>query len=570
MEAVLSSDKSLSTVISLLRDSTAAEELTLDEVNSHHYTLASPDSQNFISEVPSLLSQIGDFLKSLVTLTKDVLENGSFLVKNAREEKSEKLKSKQTAADNASSGVSFDDLTAASASQGWLGRLLSVGAFLIGTIVGVVTELSVFIKNAFKGTFIESLALKITSPIKNAYGKIGKGISMLFEFVNAKFLTVFDGIKQSRFMKMFSGLGESFSMIGKGFQFLFKGSGSDLMKGLTKFIEPILTFFKFGKALGSALTKFLGKIAIPLTIIIGLWDTITGAIAGYKTEGITGAIKGGISGLLNSLVGSILDLIKDAASWVIGALGFKDAAAMLDSFSFSKLISDGVTAIVDTVSYFFEYLASEFSVSKFIDAFDNFGILGIVSIISGGILDMMKGAASWILTMFGATDWAVALDGFSFQDLYKQILNKMKKFFTDAVSKFASLAINVKEMTDALTKTILKNTLPRPDPNSSWYSPQNLAASAIPNSIYEYAGIDPKTGQLSTTLENNQSKIISVNPADTASMVSTSTDTRSTTIVNNISRGGDVNNMSNSNVNNNVNGASSPIITGSAMGLYAF
>jgi hypothetical protein len=146
----------------------------------------------------------------------------------------------------------------------------------------------------------------------------------------------------------------------------------------------------------------------------------------------------------------------------------------------------------------------------------------------------------------------------------------MKTFFEDAVSKFIFLAINVKEMSDALIKTILQNVLPRPDPNSGWYTPQNLAAAAIPNSVYNFAGIDVKTGKILPAVENNQSKIISANPSDTASLVSTSTDTRSTIIVNNISRGGDVNNMSNSNVNNNVNGASSPIITGSAMGLYAF
>jgi FlaG/FlaF family flagellin (archaellin) len=93
----------------------------------------------------------------------------------------------------------------------------------------------------------------------------------------------------------------------------------------------------------------------------------------------------------------------------------------------------------------------------------------------------------------------------------------------------------------------------------------NLAAAAIPASVYEYAGMNPDTGEVIKKPE------ISSVPNDTASGVSTNPNAGGgPTIINNVSRGGDVHNVSNSNVNQNVNGAAGPIVTGSAMGLYAY
>ena len=85
--------------------------------------------------------------------------------------------------------------------------------------------------------------------------------------------------------------------------------------------------------------------------------------------------------------------------------------------------------------------------------------------------------------------------------------------------------------------------------------------------MYEYAGMNPNTGEV---IKKAEPKISSV-PNDTATGVSTNPNAGGgPTIINNVSRGGDVHNVSNSNVNQNVNGAAGPIVTGSAMGLYAY
>jgi hypothetical protein len=92
---------------------------------------------------------------------------------------------------------------------------------------------------------------------------------------------------------------------------------------------------------------------------MGIYDTIKGAIEGYDTGGILGAIKGGIVGLINSVFLSFFDLIKDGISWILEAVGFKDAAKFLDSFSFQDLfkkLMDSLFSPIETLKKAFEGL----------------------------------------------------------------------------------------------------------------------------------------------------------------------------------------------------------------------
>lgn len=202
---------------------------------------------------------------------------------------------------------------------------------------------------------------------------------------------------------------------------------SKLMRPLKSMIETLKaarsTFsgaFRVGKMFGN----LLAKLAWPLTIIMGLWDTVTGAMAGYKEDGIKGAIKGGVSGLLNGLVGGILDMVKGGISWIAGALGFKHVEKLLDSFSFSGIITNLVTGITDFLSSIFNLVLAPFTT----------------------IPKMIKKAVA-----------AISVNGFK------------------GVFEFP--------------KIVLRETLPHPDKHPSGYDPLHWAARAIPDSVYEYAGI---------------------------------------------------------------------------------
>jgi hypothetical protein len=117
-------------------------------------------------------------------------------------------------------------------------------------------------------------------------------------------------------------------------------------------VEKIANFFKsmfgymskFG-ALASKILPLVSKLFLPLTIVITAFESIKAAIQGYADGGILGALEGGISAFFKVLVGAPLDLLKDMISWVLDKFGLESASDMLDSFSFSDIISKYFKAI---------------------------------------------------------------------------------------------------------------------------------------------------------------------------------------------------------------------------------
>jgi hypothetical protein len=188
-------------------------------------------------------------------------------------------------------------------------------------------------------------------------------------------------------------------------------------------------FFKFFSAKFGPIGKVLGKLFLPVTIIMGIFDGIKGAISGAEEESGTagkfvGGLMGAISGILVGLVGMPLDLLKDLVSWIAGKMGMDGASEFLDSFSFSAII--------------------------------------------GGVFDVVK-------------------------DFFMAIVD----FFTDLFSEgpsaaFGNLGTNINE----LFKKILRSILPDPSVERAWYNPIGFIQRAIPDGLYEYAGMDPKTGEI--------------------------------------------------------------------------
>jgi len=138
----------------------------------------------------------------------------------------------------------------------------------------------------------------------------------------------------------------------------FKGF-SDIVKTLVGMGKSLATASSLGAKVLSFAAKFgsiLGKLFLPFTIIMGIWDTVKGAIEGFNTtEGglvnkIIGAITGGIGGLVNSIVGIPLDLLKDGVAWLLKKMGFDETAEALSSFSFVDIFNKIFDSIKETVN----------------------------------------------------------------------------------------------------------------------------------------------------------------------------------------------------------------------------
>jgi hypothetical protein len=272
----------------------------------------------------------------------------------------------------------------------WLGLAATL-------ISGLVAGGLAFVTNYLKG--LQTLwsgiakALKVDGIIANLFGIIKGGVMRVVDLFSSGFSKVWGFISKVFDSKLFTVIGNFFSKLGtwfakitgltgivddlknlwgaaKGMLSMF-GEGSAISKffsffsggvgkGFISYFDDLLKFFAPLQKFLGALGGVLGKLAVPIQVIMTIFDVVSGALDGWnKTEGtvtdkLIGAIKGGLTGLVNGLIGGLLDLLKDGLSWILDFFGFQDAAAWLDSFSFSDIISNGISAIVDGIVQFFK------------------------------------------------------------------------------------------------------------------------------------------------------------------------------------------------------------------------
>ena len=241
-------------------------------------------------------------------------------------------------------------------------------------------------------TFVDDLVTGLRQKI----GNVGKSIASFFEDSGKQFKKMFSFLEESdigkklksvvnsvqdTFGKFSTAIAESDALkklksiatsieetvmgLWKSIKGVFSGLSSEGAIG--KIFKSIGTFFTdvgayFGKMSGvfSAVFKAFTKIFFWVGIVMGIFDTITGAIDGFKKDGVLGGIKGAITGLINGVFNSFFDLIKDLTSWLLGKLGFKDAAAFLDSFSFQDLFTKLVDKVFDVILNPIKYITDAF------------------------------------------------------------------------------------------------------------------------------------------------------------------------------------------------------------------
>lgn len=218
-------------------------------------------------------------------------------------------------------------------------KIKAIKTFFVDLITKIMINLEYavnivkdFFKNRF-GNFITKLQ-NVFKAIGEFFGKVfgtlkswGSKIIGAIKAVRNAIISFFRPIVEAaKIIKQYS------STVGNSV-----GKVSGFFKGIGQFFTNIGgKLGAFSKVFG-AMTKIISKLAYPITIIMGAYDAIVGAIKGFETGGLVGGIKGFIKGAWNSIVSSFLDLIKDMVSWVLGAVGFKDAEKWLDSWSFEGL-----------------------------------------------------------------------------------------------------------------------------------------------------------------------------------------------------------------------------------------
>jgi hypothetical protein len=326
---------------------------------------------------------------------------------------------------------------------GAIGTALAVGlGAIVGYIKGYVTLLGKLAKVLVPEKFIAAIKTGFNA-IVDFFGKIGDVVAK--GFAKIKSLFVFDDA--SAIGKIITSLKEGitkfFAPITRGIEIIKDGS-SAVVRGVSfvgDMIAKVKSFFSTVAAWGSEFTKLFSgavkvfsKLAIPLTVIITLYDTVKGFIKGFEKDGIITAVAGAIKGFFNSLIFGPLDMLKSAMAWVLGIFGFDKAKAALNSFSFETLFSE----MIDTLAKPFLWVRD-----KAIELWDNFNWDELWASITGFITESITS----VVTGFGKLKDGIIewWENWSISDVIDNIANQVteissaiSKWFTDKLDKVKS------------------------------------------------------------------------------------------------------------------------------------
>ena len=192
---------------------------------------------------------------------------------------------------------------------------------------------------------------------------------------------------------------QPFKMIGDVIKMFTSGSG-----GIGAALKPFTATFKAITKFAGTIGKVLGRLFLPLTFIMTAFDTIMGAIDGFKgTDGnivqkILGGLGGAIKGFMK-LVTVPLDLVKSLISWIAGKFGFTEFEKLLDGFSFTELFGKAVDWLYVDLPAFFTNLFSWNNIKAMLS-----GALDFANEIGKSLQRVIHGALNWVKSLFGFGD----------------------------------------------------------------------------------------------------------------------------------------------------------------------
>ena len=320
-------------------------------------------------------------------------------------------------------------------------------------------------------------------------GKEGGFFSRVGEFVGAFFTDLLAAVTV-----MFHTQRERFNTFMKK---IFSGRLGRVIKSIGSVLGRVGTLFA---RIGSAISKAF----LPLTIILSAFVGIFKAVDRFKNEEGTlldkmiAGLEGFFQGFLGFIVGGILDLGKDLLAWLLGQLGFKNAQAALNSFSFTGIIDNLVSFIFDGVKTFFDkifggifdgFMNTEGTIidkilgaisgyfSGLVDFF-TFGLLDISFIkdffsniagyfndLFGGIIDdfmntegnlLQKVFGAWMGMYTGVIDGIAGLFGFDDFSIKEWFSGFIEKLWNDIKAVFTSIFEKSKEIVMRIAKAHVK------------------------------------------------------------------------------------------------------------------
>ena len=225
------------------------------------------------------------------------------------------------------------------------------------------------------GDFITKVFDEVTKPIRllttqnqftEQVGRIGQGISDFFKSLPRIEITLPAWVKNiPTNIKNLIGSAEDGSGV---FGFFSKAFS---------FLEPVLKPLKM--VLGTILRPFTQILLTVIDFVVGFYEGFTGA-EGSLMDKLGAGLEGGIKGIIKGITEAIDLIFVQFPAWIMGKLGFEEAASNLKEFSLTALVDP----IWESIKNFFKTLISG-------------DIGGAMSMVVGGVEDFFKGILRAVL-----------------------------------------------------------------------------------------------------------------------------------------------------------------------------
>jgi len=215
------------------------------------------------------------------------------------------------------------------------------------------TRFKDFFKNIFKR-------------IKNS--KLGKFIGSIVTKVKLFFSGIFDKLKNSKLGKFIGGIlsklknSKIFKSISSLFQKVFGGGGKGFFSRLSGIFKSIVKFatggpFKMIMGFAKGIGRILGKVFLPITILMGIFDFVKGFMRGYEEGGIVEGIKQGVMDLVDGLIGNIIRMLMWIPTKLAEWLGLDNLATAIGEYTDDVFagISEIFSGLVDFVKALFTW-----------------------------------------------------------------------------------------------------------------------------------------------------------------------------------------------------------------------
>jgi hypothetical protein len=232
---------------------------------------------------------------------------------------------------------------------------------------------------------------------------VALGVAIMFPIKTFKFMVKVFGF----LFETLKSIGKLISKIGPAFQ--------DAVQGITNFfrrmrifflrtldlkniLKPITSLFSSGAGIFQGLAKVLGgifrlfgKLFIPLTVVMAVYDGIIGAIEGFKEDGIIGGIKGALVGIIDGLIGWLVGIGQWIVSNLLELFGFDELAKTVDEFNFKEFLKKYISFLSPIgllIGLFDESSPIRKQFSAALDKLSNVG--NFVSMIWDSIIEAIK------------------------------------------------------------------------------------------------------------------------------------------------------------------------------------